>query len=98
LIAGLARDGNGKFYWKFNLQGLLQSCDNISNFSVEGVYGGSALFLGGSRSTYITPSDHQRIFESFPHAKVVMLDAGHWVHADQPQQTYKEVSRFLSEE
>lgn len=43
-------------------------------------------FIGGSKSGYIKESDKDAILQHFPTAKFHVVDnAGHWVHAENPQ-------------
>jgi pimeloyl-ACP methyl ester carboxylesterase len=54
------------------------------------------LFLKGQKSDYIIPAEHLIIDAHFPHHKIVEIkNAGHWLHAENPKDFYKEVSRFL---
>ena len=48
-------------------------------------YNGETVFLRGSRSGYVNESTHARLIKQhFPRATIATLDAGHWVHHDQP--------------
>lgn len=61
-------------------------------------YNGPTLFIGGSKSDYITENDHQHIKKIFPSAKFhYIADAGHWVHADKPTEFIDCVTRFINE-
>jgi pimeloyl-ACP methyl ester carboxylesterase len=54
---------------------------------------GPALFVAGDRSDYVRPAHHAVIRALFPAARfVVLADAGHWLHADQPA-AFLEVAR-----
>jgi esterase len=54
------------------------------------------LFLYGERSGYITENDKLSIEETFTDVEFVGIpDAGHWVHAEQPDAFYEVVSNFL---
>ena len=56
-----------------------------------------ALFIAGSSSDYITDEDSDAIVEVFPRARFVDIDAGHWLHAEQPEAFYDACFNFLSE-
>lgn len=59
-------------------------------------YAGDVLFLGGERSEYIKEAyaaHSQKLFPNYAFRQVA--GAGHWLHADQPQRTNREVLRFL---
>ena len=60
-------------------------------------YDGPTLFLSGARSDYILPAYGPAIAARFPQATVqVIEDAGHWLHADQPDAVGHSVETFLS--
>jgi len=58
-------------------------------------YTGPTMLIGGSRGAYITESSHERIHELFPKARIDMLDAGHWVHAEKAQEVEALLASFL---
>jgi esterase len=46
----------------------------------------TVLFLTGGKSHYVPWSDHESIREMAPHASFLSMEnAGHWLHADQPE-------------
>ncbi|MBJ7880356.1 alpha/beta fold hydrolase [Gelidibacter salicanalis] len=54
------------------------------------------LFLRGDRSEYISVQDESLIQSHFPKARIVTIaNAGHWLHAENPKDFYKEVKGFL---
>jgi pimeloyl-ACP methyl ester carboxylesterase len=55
------------------------------------------LFIYGEKSGYITENDMLTIEETFTESRFVMIpDAGHWVHAEQPNAFYNVVLDFLA--
>ena len=55
-----------------------------------------ALFVAGARSDYIRPEYRPAIRALFPAARFVTLkDAGHWVHADDPEGFLSVVEAFV---
>ena len=55
------------------------------------------LFLKGSNSKYILESDFPEIKIHFPKAKLVTIaNAGHWLHAENPIDFYKQTMDFLN--
>ena len=62
------------------------------------VYTGATLFLAGANSGYIDAMDEILIKKHFPVASVVVIsNAGHWLHAENPKEFYDRVRRFISE-
>jgi esterase len=59
-------------------------------------YNGPTLFISGARSDYVIPSHQTIIRELFPLARFeVLQDAGHWLHAEQPEAFGKAIEEFL---
>ncbi|XP_054857599.1 protein ABHD11-like [Eublepharis macularius] len=87
----------GKFMWRVNLEAVSNHLNEILSFpDFQKPYSGPALFLGGSKSEYISSNDYPEIERLFPEAEIQYVpDAGHWVHADQPQQFLTAVCNFL---
>lgn len=63
----------------------------------EGVhYDGPVLFVAGQRSNYIQPANYPEMKRLFPHYTLKTIEnAGHWVHADQPQAFYDTLTAFI---
>ncbi|MDG1760557.1 MAG: alpha/beta fold hydrolase [Flavobacteriaceae bacterium] len=57
---------------------------------------GSALFLKGENSDYITDADSIHLKQHFPNATIQTIqNAGHWLHAENPVQFYEKTYHFL---
>ncbi len=94
----VTRDGG--LSWRLNLEVLHRSMAVIGGFP-EPLTGERfdrrTLFLGGGQSDYILP-DHQPLIERlFPSAVIKTIpDAGHWVHAEAPDQFLRQLQAFLA--
>jgi esterase len=54
------------------------------------------LFLHGGASDYVLAAHHRAIQQLFPAATIRALpDAGHWLHAEQPQAVCQALEDFL---
>ncbi len=97
LLKNLSRKSDGTYSWKFNLDALNDNyLDLISGIENEAVFDKPTLFIAGKFSDYITASDEEAITRLFPKAKIdYIMDAGHWVHAEQPDYFFESVLRFL---
>lgn len=96
LLKNLSRDANGGFYWKVNLTSINTHIEELGEgMQYGGTFNGSTLFVKGSRSNYFEPGDESRIQEFFPKAKLITLNTGHWVQAEQPEEFSKVVLEFL---
>ncbi|XP_053131016.1 protein ABHD11 isoform X3 [Hemicordylus capensis] len=87
-----------QFMWRVNLEAVSQHLKELMGFpDFQTSYTGPALFLGGSRSGYISSDDYPEIERLFPEAEIQYVpDAGHWVHADQPQEFIAAVCKFVA--
>ena len=97
LLQNLALE-QGRYFWRLNLAALRGHLDDIMGFPSAGgaTYDGPVLFLRGERSDYVTAAHSEPILECFPRARIVTVgDAGHWVHADQPEQLVAQLRHFL---
>lgn len=85
--------------WRIGLAEIEAALPSIEGWHApEGArYSGPALFLSGERSDYIRPEHREAIRALFPAARFASVkDAGHWVHADNPDGFVKVVESFLA--
>lgn len=90
----------GRQVWKMNYKVIENSLDDILDLKLEPdtEFPRPALFLRGANSNYVRDSDLSAILKIFPRAVIESIpDAGHWVHAEKPQEFITSVSRFLKE-
>ncbi|WP_119460430.1 alpha/beta fold hydrolase [Rhodospirillaceae bacterium SYSU D60014] len=90
---------DGRFRWRVNLPVLEEAMAGLSDFPElpsDRTYGGPALFIAGGRSAYVGEAQHPAIKRLFPSAEIVTLpEAGHWIHAEQPEAFLEIVRPFL---
>lgn len=96
LLKNITRHTDGTFTWKMNLPVLWQEYPSILA-AVDGEpFNKPALFIRGSRSGYIKDADFSFIHALFPQADIKTVEnAGHWVHADQPETLLQMLRAFL---
>ncbi|XP_007518021.1 protein ABHD11 isoform X2 [Erinaceus europaeus] len=89
---------DGHFLWRVNLEALAQHVDKIMTFPWRREsYPGPTLFLLGGNSGFVPPSHHPEIRRLFPRAQMQTVpNAGHWVHADCPQDFMAAIQGFLA--
>lgn len=98
LLKNLKRGSNGGFEWKMNLNVIAANIEEVGvaldyYLPIEM----PTLFLRGGNSNYILDSDIEDIEDIFPNSEVQTVDnAGHWLHAEQPDGFYEKVIRFIS--
>ncbi len=97
LLKNLTRHSDGSFAWKMNLPVLWKYYSDILS-AVNGVpFAKPALFVRGGNSNYIRPDDEAVIRQLFPRAQIeTIVGAGHWVHADKPQELLALLRSFLT--
>ncbi len=96
LLKSLIKKENGHFSWQFNAKVLEEKYKDILDWQSTHVFKGDTLFIKGAESDYLLPEHRQEIEQQFPHAKFhVVAKAGHWVHAEKPENVMRAISRFL---
>jgi esterase len=96
LLKSLGRDANG-FAWKINLSVITQHIEEVGKaLDEETVFEGPTLFLGGANSSYIQEKDLSDMKNHFPNCTWISIpNAGHWLHAEQPQAVVAAMRKFL---
>lgn len=97
LLKNLGRTQDKSFRWKFNLEVITQKYEEVlKGVNVEIPFHGEVLFLYGENSEYVVPSYEKVIREYFPKAKFEGIEgAGHWLHADSPEEFYQKCEAFF---
>ncbi|MCD6201611.1 MAG: alpha/beta fold hydrolase [Bacteroidales bacterium] len=104
LLKNLTRDDNHHFKWKINLPvlydqlpNILKGLDSYPELKDRQITSFPVLFIKGEKSGYISEEDLPVIHQYFPLAEIeVIADAGHWVHAEQPEVFVKTILDFLA--
>ena len=100
LMKNLTRKKEGGFQWKMNLPVIAESYRSqiMASPDYSDPIETETLFVKGGKSQYIQPEDVQLLDELFTNYKLeTCTDAGHWVHADQPQQLISLLKEFILE-
>jgi len=97
LLKNLFWKEKGVLGLRMNLSALI---GNVAEIGVElsdnFKYFRETLFLKGQKSNYILDSDEEKIKMQFPNAKIVEIsNAGHWLHAENPNQFLAELLIFI---
>ncbi len=87
----------GQLGFRFNIESLTAHYEEILiGLPQDTIFNGEALFLGGTKSDYITKEDIPMINAHFPNNKVLKIaNAGHWVHAENPTGFFNELMKFI---
>ncbi len=97
LLKNLQRKPGGGFGWRANLPVLVKNYPNILVPLPENAqFDGPTLFLRGEKSSYIRDDDWPGIRSHFPDMKShTISSAGHWLHAEAPDEFVQVVRAFI---
>ncbi|MAZ27423.1 MAG: alpha/beta hydrolase [Cytophagaceae bacterium] len=97
LLKNLYWNKEKKLQLRINLPVLAEKMEEIGEALPQGaVYEGKTLFLSGEKSDYIKASDKDDILKYFPNCEIVIIsNAGHWLHAENPEDFHAKVTKFL---
>ncbi len=92
---------DGAYEWRINLPAIAAGLPGLSDFPPVGpsaTFAEPALFIAGGRSGYVADAHHATIRRLFPDSEITVMDgAGHWPHAEQPENFVALVARFLDQ-
>ncbi len=97
LLKNLDRDDENGFKWKLNLEVINDHLENVGLHTYpKNIIDIPTMFIRGIHSDYISDDDILEIRGHFSNVTVESIgNAGHWVHAEQPEAFYKTVKDFL---
>ena len=97
LMKGLYRKESDRFGWRYNVEAISRQIGNVGKPTYPPMpVTLPAIFIRGENSDYITADDEKDIREHFKNSEVLTApDAGHWVHADNPEWLLESVKDFL---
>ncbi len=96
LLKNMGRDKDNRFFWKPNIEVLHRQYPEILREIDGQPFEKPALFIRGGRSGYIGEEDLPQIRRLFPEARLHdVQNAGHWVHAEAPEEFVRVVRDFL---
>ena len=97
LLKNVFRKTKDELAFRFNLQSLTENNKEVGvalpSFTI---FEGETLFLQGGNSGYISMDDEPLIKAHFPNSEIkTIANAGHWLHAENPKDFYKELISFF---
>jgi len=97
LLKNLYWRSSTELTFKFNLKVLSDQIENVGQaLHSDALFDRPTLFIVGQSSNYIKETDVELIESHFPDFEIVEIpNSGHWVHAENPDQFFDKVSRFL---
>jgi pimeloyl-ACP methyl ester carboxylesterase len=100
LLQNLRREGDS-WRWQVNLDVLGEELAEVSGWpedqlAGESAYPGPVLWIAGARSDYVRDEYAEAMDHWFPrNRRVVVKNAGHWVHSEQPEVFVEVLRRFI---
>lgn len=97
LLKNLYRTEEGNFAWRLNLPVINDQIENVGEaIQTNTVFERPVLFINGAKSDYINKEDTALIHQFFPGAVVETISgAGHWVHAEKPEEFLSIINNFI---
>lgn len=97
ILKNLYRTDDQRFALKLNLEGIENAYSNISDaLKFTHTIDTPSLFIQGEHSHYIEEKDMELIGAQFSHVQFKTVEnAGHWVHAENPEGFLAAVQSFL---
>jgi len=102
LLKNLQKNALGHFEWKINIPSISKNLGHLADGLDLDLLNGTTyknfpiLFIKGEKSPYILEPDIDLIRKLFPLAQIVTIkNAGHWLHAEEPEVFINTVKRFL---
>ena len=97
LLKNIGRDDRGSMHWKPNVPAIRANYHEVRRaLPTAPSFVGPTLFVRGGKSDYLPDEDVPLIRQTFPAAQVeTIANAGHWVHAEAPEQFIQIITGFL---
>jgi len=90
-----------RFDWRLNLMATAVCMPDLCGFPPQLArqrFPGPSIFVAGADSDYVRVESLAGIARLFPRARVERIpNAGHWVHADEPEALLRALQRWLDE-
>jgi esterase len=100
LLKNLYRREDNSFAWRINLPALVENLAAVGEeIAAAQPFLKPTLFIRGGKSDYITADDKLHSIPAlFPNSQVATVpDAGHWVHAEKPEEIFELVKNFAGQ-
>jgi len=96
LLTNLTRAQDNALRWRINVDGLEAGYQALADKPGGTPYNGPSLFIRGALSDYVKEAYFPEIYRLFPKAEIITLEgAGHWLHAEKPEEYAKNTLNFL---
>ncbi len=94
--AGSDFGSDSRYRWRLNLPAIRRNLPALAGYENDRTATLDTLFIAGANSNYLPPTAHPPIQTRFPNARIKTLpNAGHWLHAQQPDRLVDLCNEFL---
>ncbi|WP_417329678.1 alpha/beta fold hydrolase [Halomonas cupida] len=98
LATNLKRDEGGVLRLRVNMDAIEQGYPDIMAAPTgQGAIDVPCLVVRGSRSDYVSDERLEAVHDVLPHAELVTLDAGHWLHTEKAEEFRGAIEAFLEQ-
>lgn len=99
VLTNLSRKEDGLYQWRLNLPAIRAHYAQLRDKPIaDKPFSSPVLFVKGALSNYIQEQHKAEIIKLFPAATVkIIMQAGHWLHAEKPQAFQKIAMDFLQQ-
>ena len=95
LLQNLVRDKE-VYRWRIHIEAIRRNLPELLDWKITRPSDQTALFIAGGQSPYINSSGRDAIHTLYSRATIeTIAEAGHWLHAEQPQVFTGLVQEFL---
>tara|TARA_B000000532_G_scaffold175383_1_gene142166 strand:+ start:580 stop:1350 length:771 start_codon:yes stop_codon:yes gene_type:complete len=96
LMKGLHREKEGGYSWRFNVKILADTLDTVTEGIDLSLSTIPTLFIRGLKSSYVSDEELERVEQFYMRLETADIeDAGHWLHAEQPDEFFELTREFL---
>ena len=99
LLKNLEKDPDGGFRWRLNLEVINRHLENVGEATIpDETIEVPTLFIRGINSDYVLDEDIMEIRRYYARSMVESIgNAGHWLHAEQPEAFLQTAMAFLQD-
>ena len=96
LMKGLRKEKEGGYSWRFNVSTLAETLASVTEEVVLSVSTIPTLFIRGLNSNYVSDEELERVEDFYMQLNIADIeDAGHWLHAEKPNEFFELTTEFL---
>tara|TARA_B110000444_G_scaffold259191_1_gene302159 strand:- start:3488 stop:4261 length:774 start_codon:yes stop_codon:yes gene_type:complete len=96
LMKGLHRKKGGRYDWRYNVDLLSDTLENITSEIVLSMNTIPTLFIRGLNSNYVSDADLEKLEDVYIQLETADIEgSGHWLHSEKPEEFLEITTDFL---